>query len=130
MAFWKDDTGTTLRKERRQPMPFIKKTKITLGILTWVCLFLTYLIIDSTYPSNFMVPLIDDMYGKTVTFIPHPFYSKIAFSTCILALLLSIANIVIMLKYNKRKSDRVSPAIVLSLVISIIACIYFAIYLI
>ncbi len=130
MDFWKDNTGTTLKKERRRPMPLVQKAKITLGILTWVFLFLTYLIIDSTNPSNFMVPLVDDMYGKTVTFVPHPVYSKVAFGTCILALILSISNIFIMLKYNKRKSDRVSPAIILSLIISVVFSVYFAIYLI
>ncbi len=125
MAFWKDN-GSTLIKERRKPMPPVQKAKITLGIITWVSLFLSYLIIDSMHPSTFMVPIIDSKYGKEGVYIPHPIYSKVAFALCIFALLLSIANTILMFKYNKRKSDKISPAILAALAVSFIATIYFA----
>lgn len=123
MGFWKEDIGLNLRAERRDQLSTINKVRISLTIISWISLFLTYMFYEVTRPSVFDITFLDVNYGKTTKLIPDVTFFRVALGLAIFAFLLSATNVYMMFKYNRRKSDKISYFTIFSLIISFIACI-------
>ncbi len=129
MGFWKDEIKPTLKTERRDELSKINKVKITLTILSWVSLFLTYMFYQVTKPSVFDITFLDIHYGKSTKLIPDYTFFTTSLVFALLALLLSTLNVYMMFRYNRRKSDKISYFTIFSLIMSLIATVLLVVYI-
>ncbi len=129
MGFWKEDISFNLKQERRDQLSTINKVRISLTILSWISLFLTYMFYEVTKPSIFDITFLDVNYGKTTKLIPDMTFFRAALALAIFALLLSSVNVFMMFRYNRRKSDKISYFTIFSLIISLVATILLVLHI-
>ncbi len=119
MSFWKDEGLANKPKNRRKKMSSIGLLKISVTILNWVLIFLTYIVYNASKPTPFHLYLLDEKYGKMATEVPNNSVLYYAFGLAVLALLLAVANIYLSVKFGRRKEDKMGFFLILSLVISL-----------
>ncbi len=129
MGFWKEDISFKLKPERRDQLSTVNKVRISLTILSWISLFLTYMFYEVTKPSAFDITFLDVNYGKTTKLIPDLTFFRASLALAIFALLLSSVNVYMMFRYNRRKSDKVSYFTIFSLLMSLLATVLLIIHL-